>query len=555
MSSRLLMRSRRGLFALASALLVACGAERGPRTDSQTNWYRLCESDVDCGELSCLCGMCTRSCADQRGCGERGDASCVTDSGVVAVCGGRAAPAVGLCLSTCAEEPCAEGLVCVAGACQPLSERPFLVTVDPAEEHQTLIGFGATLAYIEAQVVTHPRRDELLEAMFAELGLDVLRLRNRFGYVGDDDLATAGFIVDAAARSLGEPPTLLLTSWTPPAALKASGVRTCQGDVTTCTLARDGSGGFDYAGLAAHWGASLDAYAAVGVNPDYIGIQNNPDFIPEAAAPGEGCRFLPAEGSVTQLIGGVAAEVEYPGFAEALEAIATELEGSPSPPRILAPETAGIHSVAEYTQALDTSRIAAIAHHLYDIGPTSVSREDLAAVGELGANLDLPLLQTEMWADGPGTAVLAHHVLVDEGAAAYLQGVLVGPASLTNVSPGMLIAMTPTDFTLEGPYHSLRHFARYTAPGWVRVGVESNAESLLVSAWKAPAGEAMTVVLVNSDLVDLDVQLDLGRALDRARVVRTVFDGLERSADLGPLPQEGVLRIPGRAVVTVAAGQ
>ena len=542
------------LLAAGVGLAISCGPEGGPRTDSQTNWYRVCGSNADCGGLACLCGICTRSCENDAGCDGLGEASCVQDSIAVAVCGGRTPPSAGLCLSTCDDSDCPLGQSCVAGACRPISDQPATVVVDPSERHQTLIGLGATLTFVENQVVNHPRRAELYEAMFADLGIDVLRLRNRFGYVGDDDLTTAGSIVEAATESLGETPTLMLTSWSPPAALKASGEQECRGDVVTCTLARDQSGEFDYVGLGVHWRASLEAYAAVGVVPDYIGIQNNPDFIPEAAVPGEGCRFLPAEGTTMQLVNGVGVDVEYPGLSEALDAVVAELEGLESPPSIAAPETAGILSVGDYMSVLDASQLGAVAHHLYDVDPSRVNRSGLALLGDLGADLQLPLFQTEMQADGPGTSVLLHHVLVDEGAEVSLQGVLAGPASLANVVPGMLIAMTPADYILKEPYHALRHFSRYTGPGWVRVGATVDVEGLLVSAWIAPGEEALTVVIVNPGLTDLDVRVDLGEFASRATsVIRTVFDGLERSAELGPLSGDGTLRVPGRAVVTVAS--
>jgi glucuronoarabinoxylan endo-1,4-beta-xylanase len=534
-------------------MAISCGPEGGPRTDSQTNWYRVCISAADCGELTCLCGVCTRSCDDDTGCEGLGAASCIEEMGAIAVCGGRRPPSVGLCLPACDAGRCSAGQTCVAGACRPTSEQPTTVTIDPSERYQALIGFGASLAFVEDQVIHHPRRDELYEAMFADLGLDVLRLRNRFGYAGDDDLTTAGAIVGAAEESLGVAPTLVLTSWTPPAALKASGERECRGNVATCTLSRDTGGGFDYSGLAVHWRASLEAYASVGVVPEFIGIQNNPDFVPVAVAPGEGCRFLPAEGTSTETVNGTVMDVEYPGLAETLDAVVAELAGLPSPPRVVAPETAGILTVANYTEALDTSQIGAVGHHLYDVDPTSVNREGLASLGELASDLDLPLLQTESQADGPGTAVLLHHSLVDEGVAGYLQGVLAGPASIASVSPGMMIAMTPTDFTLEEAYHAVRHFARYTDPGWIRVGAEVDADELLASAWLAPEGEALTVVIVNPGLADQDARVDLGEfAAGTSTVIRTVFDGVERSAELGPLSADGIVRVPGRAIVTLA---
>jgi hypothetical protein len=35
-------------------------------------------------------------------------------------------------------------------------------------------------------------------------------------------------------------------------------------------------------------------------------------------------------------------------------------------------------------------------------------------------------------------------------------------------------------------------------------------------------------------------------------VTRTVFDGVERSAELGRLAQSRVVRVPGRSIVTIA---
>jgi glucuronoarabinoxylan endo-1,4-beta-xylanase len=434
----------------------------------------------------------------------------------------------------------------------PLGEVAATVTVDSAIRHQSLIGFGASLAYVENQVVNHPRAPALYEAMFAELGLDVLRLRNRYGYV-NNDLATAGTIVEAAAASLGTAPTVLLVSWSPPAVLKASGATECQGNADTCTLARATDGTFDYAGLATHWRESLVAYADVGVVPEYIGIQNNPDFVPEVAAPGEACRFLPTEGSATVRVNGVNTEVEYPGLAQALNAVAAELEGLSSPPSIAAPETSGVTNVAAYVEQLDIDQVGLLAHHLYDVNAASVNLDALTNLGALSQSLDRPLLQTEVQADGPGAAVFLHHTLAVEGAAGYLQGVLVGPAALVPVGPGMLIALGVDDFTLEEAYHALRHYARFTDPGWVRLEANTDETGLLASAFSSPGGEAWTVVLVNTTTDDLNVQLDLGELeAAGAQVVRTVFEGVERSAELGALSADGILQLPGGAVVTVA---
>jgi hypothetical protein len=443
--------------------------------------------------------------------------------------------------------------MCVAGACSPLPEPTVRVVVDPSVQYQVLLGFGATLAYVENDVVQHPRKAEIYAAMASGLGLDVLRLRNRYGYTGDDNLATASEIVDAATASLARPPTVLLTSWSPPAALKASGAVECRGNADTCTLAQAQDGGFDYAGFAAYWRASLEAYASAGVIPDYIGIQNNPDFVPEAAAPGEGCRFLPTEGTATVSVGGTDAEVDYPGFAQALTAVVDELVGLPSPPMTIAPETSDVYSVAEYASALDFSQVDAIAHHMYGTDPATVDLAALDALRALGQSYDRPLLQTEMQAKGWGTALLTHYALAVEGVSAYLHGVLVAPASVSAVDSGMLISLSPEDFALEDPYHAVRHYALHTDPGWIRADATPDAEGLLATAWLSPEGDALTLVLVNATTTDLDARIELGELGSMtSEVTRTVFEGVERSAQLGTLSTEGILRVPGHAIVTVA---
>src|SRR5262249_31772373 len=53
------------------------------------------------------------------------------------------------------------------------------VTLAPAERHQRLEGFGASLAWHLDRVAGNPAPG-LYETLFPELGLDILRLRNRY---------------------------------------------------------------------------------------------------------------------------------------------------------------------------------------------------------------------------------------------------------------------------------------------------------------------------------------------------------------------------------------
>jgi len=51
-------------------------------TDGVTHWLTDCETSAECGELSCLCGVCTRSCEASAQCSDLGaDARCIAPHG------------------------------------------------------------------------------------------------------------------------------------------------------------------------------------------------------------------------------------------------------------------------------------------------------------------------------------------------------------------------------------------------------------------------------------------------------------------------------------------
>ncbi|MBN2193119.1 MAG: hypothetical protein JW751_09915 [Polyangiaceae bacterium] len=555
MSNQPALRRPWALPLVLAGVVVACDPAGGPRVGSQTNWLQACRSDADCGDLACHCGACTRSCSSDESCASlSGSVSCVPadDRGAIALCGGDRPSSPGFCLPSCDAAGCPDGTACVAGVCSPLPEPTGRVTIDTSTRYQSLVGFGAAIGYVQHEIARHPRKTALLSAMFAESGIDVLRLENLVGFAGEEDLSDTIALVEAAAEGLGREPTIMLTSWSPPPNLKASGSIVCEGNPDTCTLARAAGGEFDYAGLADHWRASLEAYAEAGIEPVFIGVQNNPNWVPPTGQPTEACRFLPTEGTAPALVGGDFVEVEYPGLAEAITAVAGRLEGLASVPGIVAPEVTAVEYVAEYVSRLDFSDVAAITHHFYGADPTAVDVDALAALGELGERHGRPLLQTEMTADGFGTAVLMHYALVVEGASAYLQNEIVG-TDPPSAGSEELISLTAQDFAVEDPYFAMRHYAIHTDPGWVRVAATADVDGLLASAWSSPAEDALTVVLVNPGLSEIATELEFGEeSMAASEVTRTVFDGVERSAELGDLSAAGILRVPARSVVTVA---
>jgi len=552
------MRSRWGRLSalLAMTCALGCDPKASPQTiDSQTNWLRSCQTDAQCGDAKCLCGVCTSSCMDDSGCNGRRGAACVTakEDGAIAQCGGARPPAAGLCMPRCDDNtPCADKQMCGAGACTPVPTPTASVVVDTQVLHQMLVGFGATVAYGEDEITSHPQKDALADTLFAQLGLDVLRLRDRFEHSGDDNLSISKRLLDAATASLGHKPTLFMTSWSPPPALKANNDVQCSGNADTCTLTRTAAGDFDYAGFASFIRRSLDAYATAGIVPDYFGIQNNPNWLPTAAELGEACRFLPTEGSVTVPVKGVNTTVRYPGFDKAQAATVQALAGLDALPRILAPETSDFASMADYVPNLDFSEVEALSHHLYGIDPENVDLTALAAIGALAADNSRPVFQTEMQADGFGTTLFLHYTTVIEGASAYVQQTLTGSATGPTANPQALVGLGTNNFTRQDPYYAFQHYALHTDPGWMRVDANSTSDSLLASAWLSPDGYELTVVLVNAGTTDIGAKLSLANGgFTTSEITRTVFGAAERATPLGRLSKEGVLTLPPRAVVTV----
>lgn len=551
------MKAASAAFALASAVLFlplpACQSS-SPQVGSQTNWLRACELSDVCGEFACVCGTCTISCDDQSDCDEQGLGSCVPaeDPGATASCQGQSS-GTGMCLPRCDEEPCPGESSCLAGVCVASVDPSTSVTIDASLRYQSLIGFGASLGLDENFIVDHPQKEEIYDAMFGGSGFEFVRLRNRFNGDNAVDFGPAVEILAAAEERLGKRPTIFMTSGSPPPSLKANGVSFCVNSDPDCTLIRDETGAFDYAGYAEYWRASLEAYAAVGIVPDFVSMQNNPDWLPPGEGSVEACRFLPEEGiGVVEASDGTTLEAPFPGYQEALAAVLTAVQTLPDAYNFSGPETSDVTKFDEYSGVLEG--VSSLSFHLYETDPLGVSWAELDALRALGEERGQPIIQSEMLANGLDTALLTHHALVDGGSSGYLQlGFVV---ATDDEEFGTLIGADDSSFTRFPPYYALSHFARFTGQGWTRVEIQGEPVEVLSSAWLSPDGGSLTLVLVNGgdDLVNVEVVLpeEYAPFLEDTSVIRTVFGGVERMADLGGLPNDAVVRIPGGSVVTIS---
>ena len=464
--------------------------------------------------------------------------------------------AVSLLAGACIRRPAP-----VAGPSSVTQTASALLTILPFERHQSIEGFGASVAWYQDRLVPNPPPG-IYQTLFPDLGLDILRLRNRYQRISkpeDGNIAQDVEILQKATQALGHRPKIMLSAWSPPAFLKANGKEDCAGE-RDCTLAKE-NGHFVYEKFADFWRDSLVHYASLGIVPDWVSIENEPSFIPPSW---EGCKFEPSETN------------EYPGYDKALAAVHAKLASLPNPPKMLGPEVLGIHNglLQKYVKAMNVDLVYGIAHHLYEKGSDNIWDwkepgpdsfiDEMQAVAQV---TDKPLFQTEFQTDddhgylgGFETAWLIHNSLVEEGVVAFLYWDLIWGDG------GGLVSMERRGPRPRDQYYSLRHYARYTDPGDVRVGTKSDKPEVRASAFLSPKGDRLTVIVLNTGKIPAEVRMDWGDfGVTSSQVFRTVYLSIPGAAigpghspptsetwtSLGELPANYVVPLPARSIATV----
>jgi glucuronoarabinoxylan endo-1,4-beta-xylanase len=450
----------------------------------------------------------------------------------------------------------AGGVLTGTGGAPPTGPADSVVTLDPSRRYQSLVGFGAAVAYYSNYLSV--RRDDIYRVLFKDLGLDLLRIGNWYqnqsssgtttstGFA-DDEIVT---IVQQATAALGYPPKLLMSAWSPPSYLKSNSVT----KGSRGTLLRT-SGVYQYEQFADWWVRSLEAYAARGVVPDYISLQNEPDYY---NAGWETCQFDPSEGTTNA------------GYGPALDAVYRAIQASSLAvkPALIGPETTGIANnvVGRYLGAINLDQIAVVAHHLYSGGeggsdprPDSFSTA-MGAVATLAANAGKPVFMTEFAPSAAtwfNTARLIQHALVSEGVAAYVYWDLIWAPPASGTTPTALVtiqsALASSPYTVNDLYYAVKHFAKWTDPGWVRVAGAASLPSLQVSAFVSPEGTSLTAIVLNTDTAEHVIELDPGGFAFQTSMAYRSSGASERTL---PLPLEDGKRValPSQSVVTVSLG-
>jgi glucuronoarabinoxylan endo-1,4-beta-xylanase len=374
--------------------------------------------------------------------------------------------------------------------------------------HQTLEGFGAAGAWYEGWLTAHPQKTTLYNILFRDLGLDIYRVRNCYGFDGGYINTTKQIV--QAAKTRNPSLKILNCAWSPPAYLKSN--NDTNSYPLPGTLKKDANDSnnsapyyYVYKAYAKWWADSLAAYESNSIHTDYMSIQNEGDFETDY----ESCKFLPTETS------------SYASYNQAFEAVYQKLNSvmGPNMPKMLAPETMGFGGAQAYINALiDVNHVYGYAHHLYSDGDYDYPDSFVPGMQNFGSLYGYkPLFQTEYeklsgatddFSAAMNMALHMHNSLVCEGVCSYFHWCLFWGGS------GGLVTL-PTyggsSYIINPTYYVMQHYSKFTDPNWQRVDANSSdSTNLRISAYKDPCEPNAAIVVINtSTTTDVNLTLSL----------------------------------------------
>ncbi|MCJ7515192.1 MAG: hypothetical protein MUO89_04365, partial [Dehalococcoidia bacterium] len=307
-----------------------------------------------------------------------------------------------------------------------------------------------------------------------------------------------------------------------------------------------------YKAYADWWLNSLTGsggFNSVGIYPDYISIQNEPDWGQQDQV----CRFRSTENST------------YAGYDKAFEAVYNRMDGNVSPmPKMLAPESMGFGGSQTFINALNArgqmNNIYGFSHHLYSDG--SYTNPDGMITGMInyhnnyGVYYNKPLFQTEFGQSGDpptfGDAVLLaqhiHNCLVYEGVTSYYHWTSFRNGGYT--TGGMINLNSGSGgYTVRDLYWFFKAYTYFTDPNWYRVDATSSPSSdLRMTAFKNPDSNQLTVVILNKSASATDLMLTLEGFLPSSSEIYRSSE-TEHWLYLGPYSSS--LTLPAYSITTI----
>jgi O-glycosyl hydrolase len=414
--------------------------------------------------------------------------------------------------------------------------------VDFTTVYQQLDGFGGAAVYDLPELTNNPRKEEVYDLLFKDLGLEILRIRNTYNYSTDpfnQELAATAEVV-AEARESDRSPNIKteLVPWSPPAYLKSNGSE------INGTLAKDLGGNFIYDDYAQWWYESLLALSALGVDVDYISIQNEPIF--ETGY--DSCLFYPNEWWSPDIA----------AYNTAFETVWQKLnaEMGPDMPKMWAPESAGLWDwdLPQYISSIiDMDHVDGFSFHIYNF---DYDTPDDAIPGFIDAYNNFgykPLHMTEYvrlntiptFDMGLKFAWHIYNCLYYLHTTSFFNWTLFRGA----YAQGGIVTLTNDAYIIRPQYWFLKGYTHFTGEGWWLLGTSVDgpgAENVRMSAFTSPDNAQLTIVILNKSKERTVITLP-----DYTPTNAAVYRSGQtlKWADLGPYTP--VMSLPPESITTI----
>jgi glucuronoarabinoxylan endo-1,4-beta-xylanase len=335
------------------------------------------------------------------------------------------------------------------------------------------------------------------------------------------------------ARQYNPDIQFLVSSWSPPSALKSNN------SLREGTLKKEG-GAFVYEAFGEYWNDVLDHLT---FNPDYISIQNEPGWV---TPDWETCEWRGTE------------TTDFPGYVNAFDAVRSKISTRANPPAMVGPEAENIgyssklggNTFAVFSDPIkNKTHLAAYAYHTYNFSATTLIAEtkpDLNMIRDNYGNKQCIMTEYSNYS-WLNTAWFIIQNINEANASGYLYWLMAWDVGNDQ---SMIRLRVDGSYSLSPFYYVMKHFSRNIDRGYTRIKTTINNSSVKLSAFKNPAGDKITLVVVNPVNIASDLDFPVtGKTIKSV----TAFQSVEGSfyKDLGPVAPTGYITLKPMSVTTV----
>lgn len=422
------------------------------------------------------------------------------------------------------------------------------ITVSPSTTYQTMVGFGGAITWYCPRIISSPNKTTISQLLFSDLGTDIVRFKNWYYPSGYPTNTTPSSMEPGSdvgsfnatnqlytlAKQYNPDIEILLSSWTPPIALKSND------NENGGTLLKSNSL-FVYSEFGQFWSDVLDN---ITFNPDYISVQNEPGYVNTGWAT---CKWAPTENDT------------LPGYDQGFDAVYNAIKNRSYVPKMLGPEAENI-GAASWNSSLNTFRefatpiesrpyLYGYAYHLYNFAgtPNNLSASTLNMLKNEFNNV--PNFMTEFSSnnfDWLATADAIYQTVVEANASAYIYWELMWDSADTIAIMGI---DGSGNYTLNPHYYTLKHYAKFVDKGYQRIDVSGGNSNVEVSGYLNPAGNQVTLVAINKNASSQGIVLNVDSVtVTGATAYQSVAGNFYQS--LGSIDVSQAVTLPAKSLTT-----